>query len=411
MITPASTPIRRTLLLSIFLLTPMCLFGQEIAGSWATFSANGFTPRGAFTSQEVGGKIYVIGGFTGSDYITTIQVYDPATDSWDSITNATGTFTPRRGMSSVVVGGKIYTFGGANGSGGSNGSGALNNVEVFDPATNVWDTLPKMPTARWRSCAVLLGGKIYVMGGYVSGPVNTVEIFDTLTNTWSQGDTASFGARSDFAAEVINGKIYVVGGQGDTVSPQVYDTESNAWTTPVTSGSYVERQGLCAAVINGEIYAFGGTDGEYLNTFDVFNPADNSWTTPLTSNVPVPRAGGCGTLYNGKVYIMGGRDDWGQLDTNSVFIPAVSGVIQTVSSTGISLFPNPTDGVLTIQTMPSVKASHLTVMNILGQILIDKMIEPGSLNITLDLSGYSSGIYEIRISGDNAMFEEKIIKR
>lgn len=343
------TPIRFSLLLSFFLFPPISLFAQDIAGSWATFSANGFTPRGAMTAQEVGGKIYAIGGLNEGNYITTIQVYDPSTDSWDSIPTH-GTFTPRRGMSSVVVGGKIYTFGGANGTGGVNGSGALNNVQVFDPATNIWDTLPNMPTARWRSCAVLLGGKIYVMGGYVSGPVNSVEIFDTLTNTWSEGDTTSFGARSDFAAFNVNGKIYVVGGQGDTVSPQIFDPDSMTWSTPATSGTYSERQGLSAALINGEIYAFGGDDdGVFSNTFDIFNPVTNTWTTPATSDTALRRAGGSATLYDGRVYIMGGSDDGVLLDTNEVFTPALNSVGKTLPSSAITCYPNPTDGDVTIE--------------------------------------------------------------
>ncbi len=325
MIIKRTPPIRLSLLLSCFLLTPICLFAQNNAGSWGTFSSKGFTPRGAFTTQEVGGRIYAVGGFDGINYITTVEVYDPATGSWDSV-HITGIFTPRRGMSSVVVGGKIYTFGGANGSGGSNGSGALNICEVFDPVTNIWSSLPEMPTPRWRSCAVLLNGKVYVMGGYNSGVVNTVEIYDTLTNAWSEGDTESFCARSDFAAEVIDGKIYVIGGQGDTVSPQIFDPASNAWTTPVTTGSYSVRQGLSAALINREIYAFGGTSGEYLSSIDVFDPITNTWTNPTTSGTSIARAGGCATLYNGKVYIMGGRDDWGLLDTNSVFTLPISSV-------------------------------------------------------------------------------------
>ncbi len=364
--------------------------------------------------QEVGGKIYVIGGFTGSTYITTIQVYDPATDTWDSIVNPSGTFTPRRGMSSVVIGGKIYTFGGANGSGGSKGSGAVNTVEVFDPATNTWST-PVMigsMTPRWRSCAVLLNGKVYVMGGYNSGVVNNFEIFDTLTNTWSIGDTVSFGARSDFSAEVIDGKIYVVGGQGDTVSPQIYDPISGTWSTPTTSGTYFERQGLCSALINGEIYAFGGDDGgTYSNTFDVFDPITNTWTTPATLDTPVPRAGGCCVLYNGKVYVIGGRDTWGQLDTNSVFTPAPSDVRQTISMNAVSCYPNPTAGVVTIQTKTVPNNSHVTVGNILGQVLLNKNIVPASESLTIDLSEFPSGVYQVRITNGTSMFAQSIVKQ
>ncbi len=405
------------ILLCFVLLPQTSLFAQrmivqDIAGSWSTFSSNGFTPRGAFTTQEVGGKIYVIGGFNGADYMSTIEVYDPATDSWDSIV-APG-FTPRRGMSSVVVGGRVYTFGGANGSGGSNGSGALSTFEVFDPTTNTWSTpvTTGVMTPRWRSCSVLLRDKVYVMGGFNNGTVNTVEIFDTLTNTWSPGDTISFGARSDFCAFNVNGKIYVVGGQGDTLSPQVFDPNSNEWTTPTTSGNYLERQGLSGALINGEIYAFGGDNGGmFSNTFDIFNPATNTWTTPETSGIAIARAGGCATLFNGKVYIMGGRDVWGQLDTNSVFTPSFSSVSDTISSIGISIFPNPTDGMVTMHSDRSTMGLNITVTNVLGQILLRKMVESGSSDIMLDLSRFAQGVYCVRMRAGDSLFERTIIKR
>ncbi len=243
-----------------------------------------------------------------------------------------------------------------------------------------------MPTPRWRSCAVSPQWESLRMGGYNSGVVNTVEIYDTLTNAWSEGDTESFCARSDFAAEVIDGKIYVIGGQGDTVSPQIFDPASNAWTTPITTGSYSVRQGLSATLINREIYAFGGTSGEYLSSIDVFDPITNTWTNPATSGTSIARAGGCATLYNGKVYIMGGRDDWGLLDTNSVFTLPISSVNPKFSTNGISLFPNPTNGMVTIQTPQSANLSHFTVTNMLGEILVNMIIESGPVNIPLDLS-------------------------
>ncbi len=386
---------------------------QSIAGSWGMFSSNGFTPRGAFTTCEFGGKIYAIGGFDGTKYITTVEVFDPATNTWDSLTTS-GTYTPRRGVCSVVIGGKIYVFGGAN------EAGALNTLEILDPIAKMWSTPVTAGTftPRWRSSAVLVGSKVYVLGGInnANGILDTVNVFDTVTNAWSTpSTTGAFAARSDFSTEVIDGKIYVVGGQGDTTlpSPQVFDPVTAEWSTPVTSGTYSQRQGVTTAQINGMIYAFGGKNlatGGYFNTIDVFDPTTNTWSNPSTTGNPIARAGSCATLCNGKVYFMGGRDVYALLDTNEVFTPVTSSVQEPSQVEGMSCFPNPTDGLVTIQSAME-SASHLAVTNILGQIILVKTVNAGSQSTTLNLSSFPSGLYLVRISGNSTLFEQRIVKR
>ena len=105
---------------SIFLITliPFSLFGQSnsplnFAGTWTKESSTGFDARAAATSCTLNGKIYVIGGFNGNKYNSTLEVFDPVLNSWSTIPT-TGTFTPRRGPASNVVDGKIYVMGGSN---------------------------------------------------------------------------------------------------------------------------------------------------------------------------------------------------------------------------------------------------------------------------------------------------------
>ena len=401
-----------SLVLMIVLLAPAAV-AQSIVGSWGMFSSTGFTPRGALTTCEVAGKIYAIGGFNGTQYITTVEVYDPAIDTWDSL-STTGTFTPRRGVSSVVIGGKIYVFGGAN------EAGALNTLEVLDPIAKTWTTPATTGTfsPRWRSSAKLVGSKVYVLGGFnnANGILDTVNVFDTLTKEWSTPVTlGTFAARSDFSAEVIDGKIYVVGGQGDSdlPSPQVYDPATSEWSTPVTSGSYAQRQGVATAQIEGKIYAFGGKNlatGKYFNSIDVYDPQTNSWINPSVTGNPIARAGSCATMVNGKVYIMGGRDVFNLLDTNEVFTPAVSGVSPSSISGQISCFPNPTNDKVTIQGTFE-NSIHVTVTDILGQILLDKSLIFGSQNVTLDLSALLPGVYSLHVNSAADSFEKMVVKR
>ena len=71
-----------------------------------------------------------------------------------------------------------------------------------------------MPTARSEAVAGVINGKIYVAGGEVGNvPFNTLEVYDPATDSWETKaplPKACYRA----AAGVIDGKLYVVGGDG-----------------------------------------------------------------------------------------------------------------------------------------------------------------------------------------------------
>src|SRR5579872_3677344 len=153
-------PMKRNIISILLFAIPSLIFAQS--GTWQIASSTGLTGRSDFTTAVVGGKIYVIGGRSGTTNISKVDVYDPATDTWISPT-VTGTFTPRWGLSSAVVGGKIYVMGGRD-----NSSQALNTFEVFDPSSNTWTTPATMGSFTGRSslASAVVGDKIYAIGGY-----------------------------------------------------------------------------------------------------------------------------------------------------------------------------------------------------------------------------------------------------
>ena len=70
------------------------------------------TPRFNFGTCVVDGKVFVIGGDVdkyGDISIPTVEMYDPATDTWERKADMP---TARAGVSTVVVDGKIYAIGG-----------------------------------------------------------------------------------------------------------------------------------------------------------------------------------------------------------------------------------------------------------------------------------------------------------
>ena len=109
------------------------------------------------------------------DKIDNIEIYDypvwPPKNPWLTATNMT---TARRYLTSDEVDGKIYVIGGHNGS-------YLNKNECYDPTTNTWSTKANMTTSRIYVVSSVVGTKIYCIGGYYSDSIylNTNECYVT----------------------------------------------------------------------------------------------------------------------------------------------------------------------------------------------------------------------------------------
>src|SRR5205807_667699 len=84
------------------------------------------------------------------------EVYDPATNSWQTRAPLP---TARSGIATAVLDGKIFVFG------GEAPSGTFHHVEAYAPTSDRWSTYTAMPTARHGLGAVAIGGKIYVIAG------------------------------------------------------------------------------------------------------------------------------------------------------------------------------------------------------------------------------------------------------
>jgi N-acetylneuraminic acid mutarotase len=124
-------------------------------------------PRNHAFAAAVDGKIYVIGGRTGSAYIMTatntnvVEQYDPATDTWSGPLQRMP--TARSGGGWGTDGRRIYCAGGEVTT--TQLTGAFRAVEAFDPATNTWSTLPSMPMPRHGVAGAVLGNEFHLVSG------------------------------------------------------------------------------------------------------------------------------------------------------------------------------------------------------------------------------------------------------
>jgi len=184
--------------------------------------------RGSAIAAEVGGKIYVIGGATTMEgskapfftafgparVLGTNDVYDPATNKWESRNPMS---VPRNHAFSGVVNGKIYVIGGRTGQGFILSATNTNVVEEYDPVSNMW-SIPKerMPTARSGGASGTDGRRIYVAGGEVTttalvGAYRAVQAYDPATNSWTSLPSMPM-PRHGVAGAVIGNRFHLVSG-------------------------------------------------------------------------------------------------------------------------------------------------------------------------------------------------------
>ncbi len=300
---------QRVISIVLPLISSLVSVSAAAEGIWTTKSDMP-TGRWILSTSVVDGKIYAIGG--GSRYgrgaLRTVEEYDPATDTW---TTKSEMPTARQCPSSSVVNGKIYTIGGGETSGGNySGTTALSTVEEYNPATDTWTTKSAMPTARFGHSASVVDGRIYVIGGAPScpwcGTILTLEVYEPATDTWTRkGDiprpiiTAS--------TSVVDGKIYAIGGEGTGRRVDEYDPVTDTWIRKADMPS--NRTDLASSVVDGKIYAFGGDGPAIVATVDVYDPATDTWTT--APDMPTARSGLAASAVNGRIYAIGGLASWG----------------------------------------------------------------------------------------------------
>jgi len=219
--------------------------------------------------------------------------------------------TPRANPGAAVADdGRIFVFGGFD------GFRSLSTVEAYDPSTNTWITLTRMPTDRRGSGAATgYDGKIYLIGGSQVSPgrevfVPVVEAYDPSTDSWTSVAPLP-AARSHFSAVLgMDGRIYAMGGRNSTSGflhdVTVYDPSDDIWRTlsPLPTGRY----NLAAAVaIDGRIYAIGGFDEfyRYANAVEVYDPSNDRWTAAPSLQTGREGLGGVrGT--DDRIYAIGG---------------------------------------------------------------------------------------------------------
>lgn len=209
------------------------------------------------------------------------------------------------------------------------GGRGVKPVERFDPSTESWVKLGRTPIELHHFQAASYQGKIYIAGAFTGGypheqPVANVLIFDPETDNWTEGPEIPMERRRGASAVVIIGnKLYLLGGIIDghshgTVSwVDMLDLESGQWST--LSDAPNARDHLTAVTDGQDIYLLGGRRSDYhepdnfmaffkttQSKVDRYDISAGKWVS-LGSKMPVPTAGGGAAYFNQMIYYTAGE--------------------------------------------------------------------------------------------------------
>ena len=109
-------------------------------------------------------------------------------------------------------------------------------------------------------------------------------------------------ARSSFGLAAVGGKIYAIGGRGNSVleSVEAYDPQLGAWALVASMSG--KRHHHASVVLDGKIYAMGGHHGAgTLDTVEVYDPQANSWQR--VASMPQGLNSHAAAVMGGKIYV------------------------------------------------------------------------------------------------------------
>lgn len=315
------------LLLIIILILALDLGVRTVSaslGSWAG-GENMPSERLEVASAALGEDIYIIGGSDRRGTSDLVEVYNTATNEWRTLEPLP---EKRDHSAAAAYDGKIYVVGGFDEHGIS-----TNTLFVFDPLNNRWEYKASMPTARGALLAEFVNGTLYAIGGdstvlYTSdkqynpeGVVAVNEAYNPKTETWTKKSPMPT-ARDHLSSAVVDGKIYAIAGRQPEESPlfrdlnvnEMYDPTYDSWLLlePLPS----RRSGLGADVVNGNIYVIGGESiDRTFNHNEKYDPKTDSWE--IQRPIPTARHGLAIAAVDDKVYAIGGGPDPGGHGSNT----------------------------------------------------------------------------------------------
>jgi N-acetylneuraminic acid mutarotase len=239
-------------------------------------------------------QIFVYGGHTGvaHEYARTLQnaqlfsldLNQP--EAWKAETTGDDGV---QGNALVAHGDQIYRLGGLqalNAEGESHVLRSRDSFDRFDFETKSWSPYPPLPQPRSSFDAVVIGDKVYVVGGWnlqsEAEPVWCEEAYEYDLSSGSAGSWRKLPRppfqRRALAAGEYNGELFVIGGMDSdgsiSTSVNIFNAQTQRWRDGIDlpNSNRMEGFGVACAKVDGNLIV--ATHSGRIYRFDA---AQNNW--------------------------------------------------------------------------------------------------------------------------------------
>lgn len=184
----------------------------------------------------------------------------------------------------------------------------VDDVWTFDQVSGSWNRGPSLPAPRHHAAAAVLDGAVVISGGAESLEGRPWQGTRTVWR-WTPGGSWEAmpslpEARWGHRMVEHGGRLYVVGGFGDSGSTFVYRPDHDGWAVgaPIPQ----PRDHLSVVVVDDRIWAIGGRAPHSLARVDIYDPGEDRWTAG--PDLPAPTSGAAEGVVDGRIYIFGGEE-------------------------------------------------------------------------------------------------------
>jgi len=281
--------------------------------SWSPAAApTGLYPSPAAVALD-DGRVLVVGSDLGDEL--NAEIFDPDADAW----SATGQLNHDRFFHSAITlsDGRVLVAGGVWGEHPQLEN--VDQVEVFDPASESWTVVGTLPGRRIEpALANLHDGTAVIVGA------RELTRFDPASDILSRAAPLPADWQQPVAVTLDDGRV-LAAGVADSPMTLVWNPGNGKWTIADPAGAI--RQGATATKLaNGLVVVAGGYGGgdSTLRTTEFFDPVDLTWSDG--SSLVRSRSSHTATLLDdGRLLVVGGTSS----DAGPHFDPTASVEILT----------------------------------------------------------------------------------
>ncbi len=370
-----------------------------------------FSPgnRGECAGFAIGTNGFIMTGYDGTKLYQDVWTWSQSLDQWNQKSNFGG--VARRAASAVSLNGYGFIMG------GKGASAFLADIWKYSPNTDTWQQKTSFPGyARYRALAIAdtVNGIIYYTCGDRGATTYLSDFwcYNTKTDTWKQLKPFPGGQRAGPSGFYLNGMIYMgTGNNNDQIFEATYDwwkynPVDSSWTQVTGLPRNAERRHAVTFTIAGRGYiclgdstSASGTSA-FLNDLWMYDAFADTWTQEANYG-GIGAALSVGYSIGVKGYVGTGATS---AYTNEYWEYAPSpqdtilGIPQVENpSIAINLYPNPAIQNICINHSPIGKEAVLTITDILGNKILSRTINGSQNIVSIDISGFSSGMYFVEI--------------